>query len=471
MRATRLMGWVLGWATLLGTAGCTVDPGFMDGQPCAPDGSCATGYTCVAEPCGEGYMCPVCRRQPAAQDGGTDGGDADGGGDAGDAGGDGGDGAVGCDQTPPDCLSLPDCQPVEPECIDGVWVCDTGYEPTERSCDGLDNDCDGQTDAGLVCPLAGDTQPGLIDGTGRQARFDRPSGLLSLPSGELLVADSGNHAIRQVAADGTTTTLAGNGESGWQDGNGAQARFRKPSALAMAADGRVLVADQDNHRIRLLSVDGQVTTLAGSGFTGSSDGPALEARFAFPAGVITDADEAVLVADTGNHCLRRIAAGQVEVFAGRCGFPGLADGAAEQARFNRPHDLLLLADGNLAVSEESSHRIRLVAADGQVSTLAGDGEFGWRDGSLAEARFANPAGLAAAGAGTLWLADAGNHRIRLLDLQADAVTSPIGAGVAGAADGPPALVELHRPAGVALTAADRLVIADTENHLLRVYEP
>jgi sugar lactone lactonase YvrE len=443
-------------------SGCTVERGFFEGLPCDENETCASGYTCLREACGEGFLCSVCRQNPASTDGGAD---ADGGIDAGDA---PGDQPLGCHQAPPPCKSLPDCQDISPECVDGVWLCGTAYESPERSCDFLDNDCDGQTDTGLVCRLAGEGLPGFVDGSAGLARFDHPRSLLSLPSGAVLVADQGNHAIRQVEQDGSTTTLAG-GQAGYQDGQGDQARFRNPMGMALYVDGTVLVADRLNHRIRQVSAGGETTTLAGSGFVDYLDGPLGEAQFAFPSGLAVDDAGAILVADTGNHCIRLIDQGQVSTFAGRCEYPGLADGPAAEARFNSPTDLLILADGRLLVSEESAHRIRAVAPDGTVTTLAGDGQFGFLDGALAEARFANPAGLVEdPDLLRFYLADAGNHRIRQL---AEQVTTLAGQGMAGNADGPPPLVEFNRPGGLAFLGDGRLVISDTNNHLLRVMSP
>jgi hypothetical protein len=446
---------------------CTVDSGFLDGRPCGPDGVCATGYSCVREPCGEGYLCAVCRSNSDLQDAGLDAGpDGDGPVDGGDR---PGDQPAGCQQSPPACKSLPDCLDVAPDCVDGIWVCQTGYEQPERSCDFVDNDCDGQTDVGLVCRLAGGFEPGLADGTADQARFDRPRSILALPSGDLLVSDSGNHAIRQIGLGGTTITLAGNGLGGYQDGLGDQARFREPAGLALNTDGTVVVADRLNHRIRQLDAAGNVITLAGSGFVAYKDGPVDQAQFAFPSSVAVASDGSIYVADAGNHCIRKIAAGQVTTFAGRCGFPGLADGDPASARFNSPTDLLFAADGQLLVTEESSHRVRQVTPDGTVGSLAGDGQYGWQDGPLANARFANPAGLAQdPNSDKVLVADSSNHRVRSITAQ---VTTLAGSGVAGSADGPPALAEFNRPSGVAFLPSGRVVVADTNNHTLRVFTP
>jgi sugar lactone lactonase YvrE len=449
---------------------CTVDEAaLLGGKPCAEDGSCAPGYACVREPCGQGYLCPVCRPQAGPPDAGPDG--EDGGGDGGgDDGGEDGDGALRCDQAPPACKSLPDCLDQSPSCLDGYWRCETGYQPLETLCDGLDNDCDGRTDSGLVCLLAGHGQAGLEDGLGPTARFSDPRGLALEPSGlAVLVADRGNHAIRRVDLDGLVTTLAGDGRAGDANGPAAEARFREPAALTFGPDGALLVADSLNHRIRRIASDGTVTTLAGSGFADHLDGPAAEARFALPGGLAVAQDGSVLVADTGNHCLRRVREALVTTLAGRCESPGFQDGLAE-ARFNRPTDLLLLPDGRLVVSEESSHALRLVDPDGRVTTLAGDGQAGFLDGPLGQARFWKPAGLAReASTGDLLLADYGNHRVRKLGPAE--VSTALGRGAPGFDDGPAAEASLRYPSGLVSLPDGRLVIADTKNHALRILRP
>ncbi len=445
---------------------CTVNMDFLDGQPCGQDDVCATGYTCVHEPCGTGYLCSVCRKESQTADAGTDG--ADGSADAGDLDTDDTD-SVGCQQPAPACKTIPDCQDIQPECKDGNWVCDTGYESPERSCDFLDNDCDGQTDVGLVCVLAGSKQPGLSDGRGDSAMFHSPRGLLALPDGSLLVADTSNHAIRKVTADGMVTTIAGDGQLGKVDANGMDARFREPTGLAYSAQALVIIADRGNHSIRSLDAQAQVATVAGSGFPGYQDGQADQAKFAFPSAVAIDTQGRILVADSGNHCIRSIEGDQVGTFAGKCGFPGLENGDLQQARFNSPIGLLVMDDGSILVSEESSQRIRIISMDGHVSTLAGNGQYGYLDGALQDAEFANPAGLALGPDSLVWLADRSNNRIRTIGAQQ--VTSVIGSGVAGAGDGPPDLAELNGPSSVAFLTDGRLVVADTNNNAIRVWTP
>jgi hypothetical protein len=460
---------ILSLGIVLGCTGCVVDSGFLDGFPCGEDGTCAGGYVCVREECAgqPGYICPVCRKLPLL-DAGTDGGGDDGGlPDAGDDGG--GDLPPTCDQDPPPCKTIPDCQDTATECLDGIWVCTTGYQTQEHTCDGVDNDCDGETDNNIVCVLAGNGQSGFQDGSGQTARFNEPRGLWAHPQGGVVVADCGNHALRWVKADGTVNTLAGTGSHGGGNGAALEAEFYEPSGVVAAADGSFFIADRLNHKIRMLGTDGTVSTLAGTGFADYKDGPLAEAQFAMPTGVAVAADGTLYVADSYNHCIRKIAAGEVTTLAGKCEEPGYLDADGQDARFNLPTDLLLLADGNLAVTEESNHTVRLVTPTGTVTTLAGTGSGGYRDGPLAQSQLKKPAGCVAEQDGTLLVADRANHRVRAVS--SDQVTTRLGSGAVGMAAGPPLGASFKYPSSLAFLEDGRLVIADTQNHCLRILQP
>ncbi|MBW1806894.1 MAG: hypothetical protein JRJ87_01785 [Deltaproteobacteria bacterium] len=449
---------------------CVVDDSFLDGKPCDAENQCAGGYICVVEACPDnpGYLCPLCRTH-ASPDGSTDGGDSDGG--PGDSADRGSDQPVSCNQTPPACKTIPECQETQPECISGVWVCQTGFEVVERSCDGVDNDCDGETDRGLVCILAGASTPDLVDGSASDARFNRPYGLATHPSGGIVVADRGNHSIRLVLADGSVSTLAGTGSYGNAEGPADQASFNDPIAVAIGLDNSILIADRLNHRIRQLSLDDQVSTYAGSGFADYLDGPVDTAKFALPSGLAVASDGSIFVADTGNHCIRKISAGQVTTFSGKCEFPGTEDGQATLARYNSPTNILLLSDDYLIVTEESSHKLRHVSIDGSVATLAGTGTAGFKDGQPLEAQFWKPAGCVWDSQETVILiADSGNQRIRAFSI-GTAVTTRLGSGNLGLDSGLPLEATFNNPNSLAIFPDGRLVIADTQNHVLRVLMP
>jgi hypothetical protein len=158
---------------------------------------------------------------------------------------------------------------------------------------------------GIVSTLAGGER-GFSDGSGAAARFDTPSGLAIDAAGTIYVADTGNNAVRRITRDGSVSTLAGDGFAGYQDGPAGRARFNGPVGVAVDATGRVLVADTYNDRIGVITAEGTVTTLAGSGAAGAADGPAADAQFNTPCGIAIDAGGAVLVADTGNSVVRLI---------------------------------------------------------------------------------------------------------------------------------------------------------------------
>jgi sugar lactone lactonase YvrE len=124
--------------------------------------------------------------------------------------------------------------------------------------------------------------------------------------GIVIVADRLNHRIRKIAADGTVTTLAGTGKAGYADGSGNSARFDAPSGVAVDGEGNVIVADSGNNRIRKIAADGTVTTLAGTGTDGHKDGPGDASRFSQPHGVVVDSEGSVIVADALNRSVRKI---------------------------------------------------------------------------------------------------------------------------------------------------------------------
>ncbi|RPJ54020.1 MAG: gluconolaconase, partial [Acidobacteria bacterium] len=156
------------------------------------------------------------------------------------------------------------------------------------------------TPTGRVTLVAGGTE-GWLDGIGTAAQFHTPSGIAVAPDGTLVVADTGNNAIRRVTPEGVVTTVAGGTGAGHQDGAAATATFDAPLGVAVAADGRIFVADTYNDCVRSISPEGVVTTVAGGVQTGYRDGAGTEARFDTPSGIAIDARGTLFVADTGNN--------------------------------------------------------------------------------------------------------------------------------------------------------------------------
>ncbi|KAH3766747.1 BspA family leucine-rich repeat surface protein [Pelomyxa schiedti] len=177
--------------------------------------------------------------------------------------------------------------------------------------------------------------PGFVDGVGENARLKYPFGVIVDPMGNIIVSDKGNHSIRKISPTGAVTTIAGNGTKGFADGNGSAAQFYDPGQMAMTPSGDIIVADQMNHRIRRITPNGTVSTLAGTGEVGGSDGPALSATFDMPINLAIDQAGNVLIWDgnTGNSNRIRMLTPQGEVITLVGGTEGFADGAGADAKF------------------------------------------------------------------------------------------------------------------------------------------
>lgn len=313
--------------------------------------------------------------------------------------------------------------------------------------------------------------PGSADGTNITARFNDPAGIAIAADGTIFVADNQNHAIRRIATNGVVTTLAGLlGTPGSADGSRTTARFDSPTGLALGPDGAIYVSDTGNHTVRRITANGVVTTLAGfAGNADYADGSATSARFNQPLGLAVAPDGTVFVADSGNHLIRVIATnGTVSVLAGNPETFGSADGTGTNAFFNNPVGLALAPDGSLFVSDANNFTLRRVTAAGVVTTLAGAaGQDGSADGPAASARFGKPAELALAPNGTLYIADAAHHTIRRLTPDGRVSTIAGLVGGEGAADGANGLARFFNPYGLAIAARGHLVVADTYNQTVR----
>lgn len=232
--------------------------------------------------------------------------------------------------------------------------------------------------------LAGsfDGEPGFDEnGTGR---LDHPGGL-AVAGDTLYVADEFNHCIRTININGGGLETIGSRIAGFADGNGEEARFLFPVDVASDSDGNIYVADRGNHRIRRLVADGPppgqtwtISTVAGTGTEGASNGDANSAQFSDPSGLAVDPNNNVYVADTGNHLVRRITAGNVFTLAGS-GTTGAVDGPGAIASFSSPTGVAVDPDGNLLIADRDNHLVRRVTAAGEVSTFAGSGLAGATD--------------------------------------------------------------------------------------------
>jgi sugar lactone lactonase YvrE len=328
------------------------------------------------------------------------------------------------------------------------------------------------TPAGVVTTLAGTAgSSGSEDGTGADARFNRPTGVAVDKAGNVFVADSSNHTIRKITPVGVATTLAGTaGWSGSDDGTGAAAHFNHPMGVAVDGVGNAFIADAYNNTVRKITPDGVVTTLAGTAASGDrTDGTGAAARFYSPAGVVVDGTGNVFVADSEYCTIRKITpAGVVTTLAGTARAIGSPDGTGPAARFNTPQGLAADQAGNVFVADSGNNKIRMITPAGIVTTLAGAaGTPGSADGTGSAARFNGPTGVAVDNDGNVFAADNGNHTIRKIT-PAGAVTTLAGtAGASGSVDGIGAAASFNDPQGVAVDKAGDIFVADNGNHTIR----
>ena len=291
--------------------------------------------------------------------------------------------------------------------------------------------------------IAGNGEMGFMDGTGSDARFNKPIRLAPFGPGKIVIADINNHAIRTVSFDGVVTTIAGGPDKqGHRDGPATEAGFDSPHGVSVASDGRIVVAGAASHTVRLLTpVDGgyEVSTLAGvPGQSGNQDGAAENALFNSPHGVIWESDGSVLVVDIGNASIKRISDGVVTTLATAAdtemvmpidmmpamdGSYLIADAGIQKAirwspgetgevlspgsELAMPHGIDDDAAGNVYVAEIRGHQ---VARLGEDSPFAGTGVAGLDSNQL------NKPAAVLVHDGYLWIADLGNHRISVVPL-------------------------------------------------------
>jgi len=265
-----------------------------------------------------------------------------------------------------------------------------------------------------VTTLAGTGSSGSANGTGTSASFEYPK-RITTDGTNLYVADQNNHLIRKIViSTGAVTTVAGTGSSGSANGTGTSASFNLPHGIT--TDGTNLyVADMSNHLIRQIVIStGAVTTVAGTGSSGSANGTGTSASFNNPSGITTDGTN-LYVADQRNHLIRKIviSTGAVTTVAGT-GSSGSADGTGTSASFNYPRGIT--TDGtNLYVADTWNHLIRkIVISTGVVTTVAGTGSSGSANGTGTSASFSFPNGITTDGT-NLYVADQINHLIRKIE--------------------------------------------------------
>jgi DNA-binding beta-propeller fold protein YncE len=302
-----------------------------------------------------------------------------------------------------------------------------------------------------------------------EARFNRPNGIAVDSDGNLVVADTGNQTIRRIGPDRRVSTIAGRaGSAGSTDGRGEEARFNQPRGVAVDSKGVVYVADTGNHVIRKISATGDVTTLAGAaGQFGSADGEGREARFYGPAALAVDEAGTLWVADSSNDTIRKITPdGVVTTVAGRPREVGSQDGVGAEARFSYPCGIAVDRAGVIFISDSANRLIRRMTSEGVVTTIAGVAGR-WddhaTDGDLRTARFSAPIGIAIDSLHNICIADAGNNTVREIS-PTFAVTILAGQPRAGSGgtDPPKSPWRFQSPVGVAADSQNAFCVVDSE---------
>ncbi len=317
--------------------------------------------------------------------------------------------------------------------------------------------------------ISGDSGDG---GSATEGRLRAPRSVTLDMSGNLYIADLGNHMIRKVDTNGIITTVAGNKEYG-DGGPATEANLFMPTATTVDSCGNLYIADNYRHQVRKVDVDGIITTVAGNGNRGygGDGGLATEAQLYYPEGMAVDNLGNLYIADSANHCVRKVDAnGIISTFVGS-GIEGYSGdgGPAAQAQLNQPVDVAVDFMGNIYIGDEGNNRVRKVDTKGIITTIAGGASgFGGDGGPAIQAQLHSPSGVAVDTVGNIYIADWANNRIRKVDTNG-IITTVAGNGIGWySGDGGPATeAALQFPWKVAIDYSGNLYIADYYNDLIR----
>ncbi|MBU6402916.1 MAG: serine/threonine protein kinase, partial [Verrucomicrobia bacterium] len=329
--------------------------------------------------------------------------------------------------------------------------------------------------SGIISTAAGNgTQGNFGDGgAAANASLGNPTGIATDSAGNLFIADAGNNRVRKVTAAGIITTVAGNGTQGYSGdgGSATAANLANPVGVTVDSAGNLFIADDWNNCVRKVDTRGIISTVAGNASQGYSGdgGPALDATFTAPAAVAVDGQGNLFIADGGNNRVRQVdTRGIITTVAGN-GTPAYSGdgGAATNASLRYPGGLATDPAGTLFIADAGNNLIRQVDTNGVITTVAGNGLFGYfgDGGAATDANLANPIGVALDAAGDLFIADQFNGRIRAVDPEG-IISTVAGNGTPGfSGDGGGATdASLTSPSAVALDASGDLFVADTGNN-------
>lgn len=308
----------------------------------------------------------------------------------------------------------------------------------------------------------------LTDLNQNSLKFMEPTGIALATDDTLYIVESAKNRICKITVDGVMTFI-GDGTDGLTDGPAMNSQFNNPRGLTInTATNELFVADTNNHCIRKINENGDVSTLAGDGMPGLSDGTFLDAQFNFPQGLSYDKiSDNLYVADTGNHCIKKLDlnSNEVEIIAGN-GMRGLIEGHRRDSRFNLPTDLAVDGGGNIFVTDSKNHIIRKISLDGIVTTFSGLGKPGFSEGSGVKAQYNSPGGIFIDKSGVIFIVDTENHRIRKIGHNGLCSTLA-GSGRAGFQDGLAFVSQWYAPTGIVVDSDNTVIVTDTKNNLIR----
>ncbi len=320
--------------------------------------------------------------------------------------------------------------------------------------------------------------PGFVGdyGPALSAELYSPSSVWVDSNHNIYIVDKDNDRIRLIAPNGTITTVAGVSTAEVYAGDGgkaSQASLNLPNGIAFDSAGNWYIADTGNHVIRKVNTSGIISTFAGNNYSAFSGdgGAAVDASLSDPSGVAFDSAGNLYIADTNNDCVRIVTPDQnIHTFAGQCSYPLFQGdgGPATQAKLNKPYSVAVDGYGNVYIADTENERVRVVTPDGIINTIAGNGTESFADGPALQAEFSSPSGIAVDAAGSIYVADKGNSRIRkilpggtVITIAGNGLPTYSGNGVAATS------ASLYFPLGLGLDSSGNVYVADSQNDVVR----